>query len=702
MVNMAAGLPTLPASDSPGTPLLMSMTEIAELAGVQRPVVTTWRRRYRDFPAPVGGDAMGPLFDSRQVADWLIATGRDRESRVETDLRLHTLAGLGTDLAPRDLVAVVTALICLRALDDEPLTAASGDLRDDLMRRAARMDPHDTCLLSEIALLPAGPEWLATVADELVEAAWGCQGAFERIMSAGQRFKIGDLYARTVSPRLARLVSELSGAPERAQQRTISVSDSAAGLGDLLVAVADAIGPDYQAVFRAVEADTYLARLARRRLSVHGVAWDDLQVAIGPELPQEWDDPDVIVTQISYVPGESRSPDEVMDRLDEISLRLAPGCTVVVLGPADVLAGQLRAYSQAERTRAKVLSSGMVEAIIRLPGGLVPFRPGYEIALWVLTSAYDSPWHGWVLLADVSDRELTAEVVEALVEDVITWRRDGYRPHAHTRTFGVQVRVSELVEALRPLSALLSSRRTRGPELVSRVTELEAGLDRLTADSQLKREPIRSRLAAGTRTSPPTQTIGTLAKARRLVILPGTRLRGAQTSGAGHHDVIGVPELLGRARRGDRRLDRVTLAGLPRAHLTEPGDVIVTTTPEFTVLLDHHGLAVAEFPARVLRISATERDSFTPRTLAALLSGKLPSLRPPGAVRSRRLEEHEVPVLSPAEVAFLDQFLATLDARHQAAQQELDLVTELRDVTTSGLLDGTLTFTEPPSIHRGQ
>ena len=43
--------------------LLMSMTEIAELARVQRPVVTNWRRRHRDFPAPAGGDAAQPLFD---------------------------------------------------------------------------------------------------------------------------------------------------------------------------------------------------------------------------------------------------------------------------------------------------------------------------------------------------------------------------------------------------------------------------------------------------------------------------------------------------------------------------------------------------------------------------------------------------------------------------------------------------------------
>ena len=88
-----------------------------------------------------------------------------------------------------------------------------------------------------------------------------------------------------------------------------------------------------------------------------------------------------------------------------------------MLGPASVLAGDLRPYSPAERARAKLLSSGMVEAIIRLPGGLVPFRSGYDVALWVMTSAYGSPYRGWVLRADVSDRELTGEVITALTEE---------------------------------------------------------------------------------------------------------------------------------------------------------------------------------------------------------------------------------------------------------------------------------------------
>jgi hypothetical protein len=704
---MAAESPAVSPSGRGFSPLLMSMSEIAELARVKRPVVTTWRRRYPDFPAPAGGDAMTPLFDSGQVAEWLIGTGRDPECRIEADLSLHALSGLDAGLAASDLVALLTALICLRDQDGEPVAAADADLRGELLRRAVRLDPRDICLRSELTLLPAEPGRLAEAVDELIEAAWGCAQAFERVMAAGQRFKVGRLYERTVAPGLAHLVAELSGVRERAQDRTVTVCDPAAGPGDLLAAVADVVGPDYPMVFQAADADRYLARLAGRRMAVHGVAWTDLELAAGEEAPEDWADPDVIISQIPYLPGETRSPERVVDRLDDIALRLAPGDTAVVLGPAGVLAGDLRPYSPAERARATLLSSGMVEAIIRLPGGLVPFRPGYDVAVWVMTSAYESPYRGWVLLADVSDRELTPDVIAAVAEDVVTWRRDGYRPQAHTRTYGVQVKVGDLVDALRPMTirtpGRVSSATTTSAALVSRVTDLEAGLNRLAVESTALRQPLQSGMESGGGASPPAQTIGALKKARRLRVLPGSRLRGAEVTRDGHHDVIGVPEVLGQARRGDRRIDRVALAGLPRAHFTEPGDVVVTTTPEFGVLVDHAGLAVVEFPAKVLRIPATERQSFTPRTLAGLLTGRMPSLRPAGAVRpARRLEDHELSMLSPAEVQFLDRFLAALDARQEAAQQELDLVAELRDVTTSGLVDGTLTLTEPPSVQMGK
>ncbi len=68
--------------------LLISMPEIAELAGVRRPVVTTWRRRHKDFPPPAVSQAGGPLFDARAVVAWLVGSGRAEQRQIEPDLRL--------------------------------------------------------------------------------------------------------------------------------------------------------------------------------------------------------------------------------------------------------------------------------------------------------------------------------------------------------------------------------------------------------------------------------------------------------------------------------------------------------------------------------------------------------------------------------------------------------------------------------------
>jgi predicted DNA-binding transcriptional regulator AlpA len=50
---------------------LISMPEVAELAGVQRPAVTTWRRRHDDFPRPVRTPGAGSgleMFDAEAVS----------------------------------------------------------------------------------------------------------------------------------------------------------------------------------------------------------------------------------------------------------------------------------------------------------------------------------------------------------------------------------------------------------------------------------------------------------------------------------------------------------------------------------------------------------------------------------------------------------------------------------------------------------
>jgi hypothetical protein len=679
---------------------LMSMTEIAELAKVQRPVVTTWRRRHRDFPAPVGGNAAQPLFDPRQVADWLINTGRADRDQIEPELSLYTLTGLAEQYPGTDVVAAVTALICLRYLTDENEPLADGTDEDlaVLREQASAVDPNDLLLLAEVHTTPPAAAWLAALVDELIEAAWGCRQAFERIMMARNRFRAGVLSTSAVSPALARLIAELSGARELARRtESLIVTDPAAGAGDLLAAVAHVLGPDCTPMFTGAEADLVLARLVRRRLTVHDVPIADMDIRVGAELPDESGDPDVIITQIPYRPGEDRDAVAVLDSVGDAAVRMTAGRFAVVLGPAAALADDLPPFSAAARARADLLKGDMVEAIVRLPGGLVPFRPGYETALWVLTQARHSRWRGRVLLADVSGRPLTADVVRDLAEDVITWRRDGYVPSAHRRAFGVQVEISSLVDPPRPL---MLGRRLGGhreqkadaDERVTLITQYGADLDRFGATATADRGHVGTEALEAADRESATEAIGALVRQRRLVMPKGTRLAPADVGGFGNHVVLGAEEVLGFRRPGERRVDLEVFANrYPNARLTEPGDVLVTMNPRPGAMIDPDGYSIAEYPVRILRIPGTEAEQFTPRVLAALLFAGGSGRRPAGAVRpANSLKEQRVLLLPVAEVRHLDALLASIDTRRALARRELDMLDELCHVATGGLIDGTL------------
>jgi hypothetical protein len=695
----------MPAGVREESASLMTMTDIAELARVRRPVVTTWRRRYRDFPTPAESGKPQVLFDPRVAAAWLLATGRISRERADQELSLFTLTGMAGRYDGPDLIAAVTALLCLHFLVGEPLDDGVGDPLTAARALARTIDPNDRVVLTEIRSIPATAGWLVGQVDSLVEAAWTCQAAFEQVMAARHRFGAGALTAVAVAPGLARLIAELSGAAERARRGfPVRVADPAAGPGDLLAAVAGALGPDHPPVIAAAEADPTLARLLRRRLLVHGIAERDLDLTTGTGLPDGSTAPDVVVTQVPYQPGEDRDAESVFDAVDDVAVRLSAGRFGVVLGPASVLVGGLEPYSTGERARAGLLAGDMVEAVIRLPGGLVPFRPGYETALWVLTQARASRWSGRVLLTDISDRELTHQVISDVVEDVTTWRRDGYAPGAHTRVFSQQVRVSDLINPPRPLtvSSRPASHRERAEGAARRITLITqrgADLDRIGAFATADRRHVPTELLAAVdvlaaaERRPPAVTVGALVKDKKLTRHQGTRIRPEHITPEGHHVILGPDEVLGIRRPGERKVDRALFARTHRsARLTEPGDVLVTTVPQPGVMVDIHGYGIAEFPVRVLRIPAAEAAQFTPRVLAALLFADGSGTRTTGAVRAgRSLDDQRLRMLPPDQVRQLDRLLGEMDARRDLARQELGVLDELQEAIIGGLLDGTLT-----------
>jgi hypothetical protein len=119
--------------------------------------------------------------------------------------------------------------------------------------------------------------------------------------------------------------------------------------------------------------------------------------------------------------------------------------------------------------------------------------------------------------------------------------------------------------------------------------------------------------------------------------------------------------------------------------------VIVAVNTDVTAYVDIDGFSIAEYPAAVLRVTGG-RQTFTPRTLAALITAS-PSVRAPGAVHARRLNQIPVPVLDPDETDALDTLLAELDQRRSRVQDEIDILNALRQTAIAGVGDGTLTIT---------
>ncbi|MEU4920144.1 N-6 DNA methylase [Streptomyces parvus] len=287
---------------------------IARLAGVGRAAVSNWRRRYADFPQPVGGTGTSPSFALPEVEQWL----RDQGKLAEVPLRERVwqeVAGHPAG-APQALIHVGCALLLVR---DRPtawleLAAAPDERMAALLPQAlghvltARFGPeagrghgagasnparvHTTSAQGPGGvhaanppnpagvhtpgasgpgsvhppttqdLLPSVP--LLRAAAELA-AGIGAGQAFEFLL--GRQLDANPRQYTLTPPQLAELMADLAeppkGADRAARERPVrSVLDPAAGTGALLRAVG---GP---ATLYAQEADPGLAALTALRLAL--------------------------------------------------------------------------------------------------------------------------------------------------------------------------------------------------------------------------------------------------------------------------------------------------------------------------------------------------------------------------------------------------------------------------------------------------
>lgn len=665
------------------TGLQMSLSDIARLAQVRRPVVSMWRTRAAasdlPFPAPLEGVVGEVRFDVDAVVEWLEASGRGNNRDVRADAPACSLpAGLSLRDDPL-LFAGLTALLCLKVISGIEVGGASPS---DVHAIAAGADPDDRLLRRELHQLGSRLGPVAAYADHLADAAFGSAPALEGLLD--QRFRHG--LAPAVKSAVAAPVHDLVAAICHSLARDCGAEppkyvDPTGTGGDLLLSVVLADLDQAPDVF-ATRDDTAAARLFLRRLRVHDIHVETVPGALAALGPA------VLLAHFPTSGPSAGYGKAVLETIDEIAVSSGDDQRAVVVAPASLLIDRLRDRSL-HQLRSHVVRTGRIRGMVRLPAGLVPNRSREAIALWVLGP--DLAGHSLddrrIAVIDVSDAALTDVLIGQIRDDVVAATAEPRLARAHSYA---QARLVRTANVLAQDGGLLLPR----PNINRSDVEAAAAVVLLERRRTNPRDSADALGGVSIDVSasrvPGPVTIGE-ATGRRLVrVLPGNR-QGFNLREDGNVPVLGVAELTGDGVRGSRRVDRLTFLGTyDAARLTEPGDVVFCTSPRPRAVVDETGGSAVQYPARVLRIDPHRGEGLISYLVASAIHVQPATSR---AWRGWSLPRVPVGQVVPVEVALdaLDREKATTRAR----LAELD---ELHHTLVQGVTSGAFALTSTAHI----
>ncbi|SCL36972.1 N-6 DNA Methylase [Micromonospora pallida] len=424
----------------------LTASGIARLADVGRAAVSNWRRRYADFPTPVGGTPTSPSFDAREVEDWLRRHGRLHHAGADQWAWRHIESYQPTTQIS-DVLGIAGALLLVRA--DQPTTLDAGlPTPQQLVSHLRALEPDLARLIGD--LLPG--EWTAQLTTLLrtvdqLGAEQGPEAAFEHLHNQ----YVASAHSLSGLAGTADLVADVMLTLAGSGARTF---DFTSGTGSILRRAADRalrsgtptrcyaqeINPQYAVIT--------LLRLwfvhLRARHAGHDAeppvvhVGDSLLDDALPELRA-----DVVVAnfpfgihewghdRLAYDPrwtyGLPPRTEPELAWVQHALAHLAPGGTAVVLMPPAAAA-----RPAGRRVRAELIRHGALRAVIALPAGLMP-PTGIGLHVWVLAqSDPHQPHAGDLLVVDTtteSARRPLAEIVDT------AWR--GYQTDDYVEQPGV-------------------------------------------------------------------------------------------------------------------------------------------------------------------------------------------------------------------------------------------------------------------------
>ncbi|GAB3652777.1 N-6 DNA methylase [Actinocorallia lasiicapitis] len=356
----------------------VTAADIARLTGFGRAAVSNWRRRYDDFPQPVGGTASSPQFALADVEEWLVRQGKTVEVSAEERLWQQIRS----------------------TFDDLSLAQAVADLGERLLGSG---DGPFAAELAGLAREKGAAETFEFLLDRFVEA-----------------------HARRVAttPReTARLMAELT------EVAGASVLDPSCGIGTLLTTALDhGAGPVHGQDRDQASARMSRARLALRTDTSQVREGDSLRDDAFPDLAADvvlCDPPfadrgwgyDELTSDPRWAYGLPPRGEPELAWVQHALARTKPGGRVAVLMPA--AAADRRS---GRRIRSQLLRSGALRAVFELPAGTASGSPAGP-HLWVLRRPDGrAALPSRLLLADLSQDDAFGASALAL------WREFADRP----------------------------------------------------------------------------------------------------------------------------------------------------------------------------------------------------------------------------------------------------------------------------------
>lgn len=661
------------ATTEDGAEATVAAQDIARLADVGRAAVSNWRRRFPDFPEPVGGSSASPLYSLAEVETWLTRHGKQFQL-TPSDRIWQQVRGAATDLRLGDLVGYLGAFLVFLQRESPRWRALAGK-PDSVITEALT-----GAVVTAVPELPPGlvdrvdDGWLAIirsvgdVADEQGHASL-FEFLYDRYLQVHSR-----RYAGVTPAPLAEMMMDVAGVSGG------SVFDPACGLGTLLL-IAHARGA---ATLHGQEVDETSARLAVVRLLLHDTA---AKVVVGDSLRHDAFPDERADVVVSNPPFSERSwgYDELTSDprweyglpprgepelawLQHCLAHTKPGGYSVVTMPAG--AASRRA---GRRIRANLLRAGALRAVIGM-SGTSPATAAPDV--WVLRRPTDQTSVAHVLMMDASADPAIAGP---------TWRAFLADPESAATGHSQSVRIIDLLDDEVDVSPTRYI-ATAGGEL--EIAQFWPMRTRLGAVATTLAGSLPDLVASVARRPLPMTTVGELVRAGTIVVHQAPQ---AMVTGGGDIPTLTAEDVrLGRSPSG-----LTDIASSPI--LIEPGDVIASIDarePAVRVATD----AGSALGPR-LHLLRVDRDRIDPY----FLGGFLQVSQSQGAARGQSLlgrtdvRRISVPRMPLAEQREYGETFRRLTAFADSMRDASSLGASLVRLGLAGLADGSL---QPPSRNR--